>query len=911
MADSIDAGERKKAMIKLEQHVMVAIQDEQLDEAALMERLRLFNTLGKPPLPDEDLEHVCRHLAEQLAITVDLGDVITSNDYKPWLEERKHEFDWDRWLAYKNLLIQQGRSFRVIDKTDELTDKILDLAGDPTLSGSWKRRGLVLGDVQSGKTGTYLALFNKAADAGYRLFILLAGNTEVLRQQTQARVDEAFIGRDSSTSIPRKGTKITNKNIGVGLINPELARANGMTTEVQDFKRASYQASNITIPSNATHPYVFVVKKNKHVLTALRKWLEEQASSVSGKLTVPVMMLDDESDYASINTKEEESPTAINEAIRGILGLFSRSSYVAFTATPFANIFIDHGVENDLFPRNFVYSLEAPSNYVGSVETFGTSEDEKTDGLTELVDVEKFIPFGHKSSLHVTGLPASLTDAIDTFLLANAIRDLRGDVDRPRAMLVNVSRYKAVQRQVYDLLVEEVGQTRSAVQLHHADEGTQSTTVLRLQQRFHDEYANSEFTWADVLKRLPRSIADVRVKLFNSDTDKRLAEAEEQWDRPLRLIAVGGDVLSRGLTLEGLCVSYFYRRVMASDTLLQMARWFGYRDGYRDLCRIWINTESRDNYRLANDSIDELRADLRRMLHQKLTPEDFGLAVRKHPGALLITARNKMRNAQEVHRTIGLIGRRLETTTLLREQSQNRESLNWLIEAVDAAGTYRHTTNGWHRWEDVDRKTVAQFLEKYGQWVPERDPFFYGSTLAKWVNSARASRFGHWDVAVANGLAGAETITLGGKFNIRVPKRGLRQDGSLLRVSGKSLRLAGRTDLARFVDPELRKNIEAKYKEENEGKDAPEEIYYPALDRPVLIVYPLASSGQKESEPETNSDLVEVGKDAFLVALKIAIPGDSTKVHDDGADITYVINTVAQQNWLIEFAGAEDSDVDN
>ena len=226
MPNSIDPAERKKAMTLLEQYVTVSMQGQRINEAELMERLRTFNAIQKPALPESDLEMVARRLAEQLAIDVDLGSVITSRDYEPWLHSRKRDIEWGRWLAYKNLLIQQRRALTVIDKTDELTDQILDLAGDPTKPGSWTRRGLVLGDVQSGKTGTYLALFNKAADAGYRLFILLAGNTEVLRQQTQARVDEAFIGRDSSNLIPRKGSNATpRKHIGVGLIRKDLAQA--------------------------------------------------------------------------------------------------------------------------------------------------------------------------------------------------------------------------------------------------------------------------------------------------------------------------------------------------------------------------------------------------------------------------------------------------------------------------------------------------------------------------------------------------------------------------------------------------------------------------------------------------------------------------------------------------------------
>ena len=912
MPDSIDTAERKKAMALLEQFVAVSMQDQRIDEMELMERLRRFNSIQNPRLPESDLETVARRLAERLAIDVDLGSVITSRDYEPWLDSRMRDIEWGRWLAYKNLLIQQGRGLTVIDKTDELTDKILDLAGDPAKPGSWKRRGLVLGDVQSGKTGTYLAVFNKAADVGYRLFISLAGNTEILRQQTQARVDEAFIGRDSSNIIPRKGTNVTpSKYIGVGQIRKDLSQASGMTTVLRDFSSSSYQASNIAIQTNAVHPYVFVVKKNKHVLGALIEWLRGQAAASGGMLPVPVMILDDESDYASINTKSETDPTAINKAIRNVVGLFSRSSYIAFTATPFANIFIDHGVENDLFPRDFVYSLEAPTNYVGSVKTFGTAEAVRSHGLTDLDDVEEYIPLGHKSSHRVIGLPNSLTHAADTFLLSNAIRDLRGDSDQPRAMLVNVSRYKAVQRQVFDLLSEEVAETRTAVELHYAEPATQRSVIRRLQQRFLEEYATTGVTWPDVLQQLPKAISDVRVRLFNSDTDKRLAEDDAQWDRPARMVAVGGDVLSRGLTLEGLCVSYFYRRVTASDTLMQMARWFGYRDRYEDLCRIWINAESADNYRFAADSIEELRTDLRLMLRQKLTPEDFGLAVQKHPGALLITARNKMKNAQEVSRTIGLAGRRLETTTLLRDQEQNRIDLKLLVETIDTADAYVPTLSGWHRWRSIDRGIVADFLKRYGEWAPASDPFFSGTTLSNWVRYAKPSKFAKWDIAVANGRPDAETIHLSSKRSLKLPRRVIRQEGDLLRVSGSSRRLAGPTDLASLLDKNMRNKVEDEYKAEEPGKSPSERIYYPALERPALVIYPLGSAEPDRGSNTEEQHRVLFPKDDYLVALKVAIPGDPTKVRDAQGDVTYVINTVAQQNWLSEFSGIDDEDLDD
>lgn len=925
MTDTSDSFDRTRAMSLLDGYVSVSMQGQRIDEEELMNRLRQFNSIQTPPLSEEDLKTVARRLAERLAIDVDLGSVITSRDYEPWLANRKRDIEWGRWLAYKQMLLQHGRAPNVIDKTDELTDIVLDLAGDPSKAGSWARRGLVLGDVQSGKTGMYLGLFNKAADAGYRLFILMSGNTEVLRQQTQARLDEAFIGRDSSNQVSRRGTNVTpSRHVGVGLIRRDLAQSSGMTTVLSDFKRSSYEATNITIQTDAAHPYVFVVKKNKQILRAnsknedsgLYRWLTEQAQSSGGKLNIPVLVLDDESDYASVNTKSENDPTAINQAIRDILNVFTRSSYVAFTATPFANIFIDHSVDNDLFPRDFVYSLESPTNYVGSVKTFGTTEKKSEDGLTYLDDIkddiEKIIPLGHKSHLQVHRLPQSVTDAVDTFLLANAIRDLRGDIDQPRSMLVNVSRYKAVQRQVFRLVEEELSSTKTAIELHHADPGTQHSVMRRVRDRFEEEFGQSDTTWDEVVRQLPSSISDVRVRLFNSDTDKKLAEEEMGWERPPRMIAVGGDVLSRGLTLNGLCVSYFYRRVTASDTLMQMARWFGYRDGYEDLCRLWINHESADNYRFSADSIEELRTDLRRMLRQNLTPEDFGLAVRKHPGALMITARNKMKSAQEVRQVVGLAGRRLETTTLLPDQAENRAHFEALIRVVEDDGKYDTREGGWHRWTSVDRNLVANFLEGYGASAPPSDPFFSGATLSRWAKSAKAERLLHWDVVIANGRQGSPSITVGSGRKFPIPQRTIEKYDGLLRVSGSSSRLAGPTDLARLLDADLRKSAEEEFRQHEPRKGFPESIYYRHLERPALIVYPLCTPTEGEPNEPPNEHSYAVGSAEYLVALKVAIPGDPADPHNDEGDVVYVINTVAQQNWLPEFRGAEDDyDIDD
>ena len=220
--------------------------------------------------------------------------------------------------------------------------------------------------------------------------------------------------------------------------------------------------------------------------------------------------------------------------------------------------------------------------------------------------------------------------------------------------------------------------------------GERNEELTRLETTYRSVYPHCEFSWGEVLSVLALAVSDIRVQLYNSDKDRQLAEDEIIWDRPKRLIAVGGDVLSRGLTLDGLSTSYFWRRTGASDTLLQMARWFGYRDGYLDLCRLWIDPSVAADYRFVADSVAELRRDLRAMFDQKLTPKDFGLAVRKHPGALLVTARNKMKAAETRTAIISLIGKRIETVKLPSDADTLKSNYQ-ALEAFLARSTSMHT----------------------------------------------------------------------------------------------------------------------------------------------------------------------------------------------------------------------------
>ncbi len=884
---------------------------------AIDEEVSFFKSVGLyDDLSNADWIVIGKIVKSRVKITMDEGTTLVAPTYVDWLAERHDGISWQRWVAYKQLLFSKGFSPSVVGSLDQATSEVLNCLGDPTREGSWKRRGLVIGDVQSGKTATYLGVVNRAADAGYKLIILLAGGTEALRKQTQFRVDEGLLGRDTSRE---------SASFGVGKWHVAgFVGAQAMTTQATDFRKTSKQATSILVDPNSPTPLVFVIKKNKTALENVRDWVAAQRNG-SAQLDVPMLVIDDESDYASVNTKDQDSPTVINALIREVLGLATRTSYLAFTATPFANVFIDHETEDetlgdDLFPQDYIRTLEAPTNYVGSAAYFGTEDVIDSDRLVDLTDADEHFPYRHKSHLHVAALPASLHEALRTFVVASAIREQRGD-SSPRAMLVNVSRFKSVQAQVHGLIEVEFERIRNAVELHAVGSagGLEHNELARLRETYGVQYGGTAADWDSLSRFLKAAVNGVGVKLINSDRVRNAADLTEvETDR---MIAVGGDVLSRGLTLEGLTVSYFHRLVGASDTLLQMARWFGYRPNYDDVCRVWIPEEVAHQFRYVAGIVDDLRAQLRAMKKQGLTPKDFGLRVRMHPESLLITARNKMKAAEVKAWTVNVAGaKNLETVRLssaIPVIADNHEAVSRMVAAVEfehPGATWDDGTGTVRAIHDVDREIVARFLDEYVAFVG--DPFFADSALASFVRTTKTERFKRWTVGFIPGKGSA--VTLSDRLTLQRPTRAVASSAAVrvsgvdvipLRVSGSSSRLAGSTDVARAgeaVDHRLT-----------------EPEVYSSLSKPVLLIYlvepSLKATPDKKSGPATNHDATgaellkairESGID-HLVGVKVGIPGAAD---EKGAEIKYMLNSVALGAWqgaaFEEHAGDELLDVD-
>ncbi len=881
-------------------------------------------------LPEITLE-ARRLLHARFAIRMDLGETLTGVDeHEKWLDVRRGSIDPFYWTRYREMLVNGGWSPRVAATLDRSTDELLDLLGDPSGKNPWKRRGLVVGDVQSGKTASYAALICKAADAGYRMVILLTGTLENVRRQTQERLDAAFIGFDSRDFLGNAQLK-HKRHIGVGLIN---GRRDGVvfTSRENDFRKNAASALNISLDA-VREPVLVVTKKNKGVLNRLSSWLRTRNADRDGKIDLPLLLIDDEADNASINTRQgPNETTAINRAIRDLLGLFKRSSYVGFTATPFANIFVDPSstdemLGDDLFPRDFIHVLEAPTNYVGMNRLFpqGDPDDpaptfpEREAVIRLIEDGNEWLPSGHKKDAAPDELPDSLLQALRCFLITCAIRDLRASEGVEgrgggihRSMLVNVSRFTAVQNRVADILHLELEETRRAIRLHGAQApfkaAAQSPDIAALARTFSDEFADCGFSWTSVLSRLHDAVGPVRVQAVNQGTGAASLDYTVM-DKPpgVRVIAVGGNSLSRGLTLEGLSTSYFLRNAKGYDTLLQMGRWFGYRDGYGDLCRLWLTDEADGWYRHVTEATAELKRDFARMKRRKATPREFGLRVRTHPDTLLITARNKMATGVDVvgERDISLMGRGIESSRLYSDRTRNEENLQilgrFLAKLVSSCGEPAPSSfSGAIRWTAVPADDVAELLDSF--LVHPLNFDFQGDSIAVFLREAVGKRdpfLSSWTVALlTEGNGDKIDIPALRELEIKAKRRQVkvsREDGSLL-VSGKSARVGSSPDVRHGLSVEVARGVaETERREHPDQKKIPEDAYRAEMASPLLLIYLL--QGFERQLVNDDSHVPRYREGLVLPALGLHFPG--TKDPDAPKHLVrYRLNKVAQAELL-------------
>lgn len=658
--------------------VRASLQDDfEINRIEIQARLKGIADVMGINLSNEELINNVRKLEAEIPWTMGIGSTLTDNSpHNKWISQNREHIDWYYWNRYKTQLHMNGFGPTVVGKMDIVTDEILDLLQNPKDDGNWQRKGLVVGHVQSGKTANYVALVCKAIDAGYKVVIILAGLLNSLRKQTQARVDSGIIGLDSSLMLEEM--PLVEKLIGVGNIDHKF-RPISITTAHSDFKKEIATKLQTEI-EQFSRPVVFVIKKNVSILGNLTDWLKSNNIDLSNH---PLLLIDDEADHASINTKKEDlDPTRTNEKIRELLQLFPKNIYLGYTATPFANIFINpessEDMMNDLFPENFIKSLDPPSNYFGARKIFF---GKNLNIMRDVVDFADFLPFKHKISDVPRYLPESLKTAVRIFIIVSAIRILRGQKADHNSMLINVTRFTLIQSEIRVLIHNYLSQLRNSISnyiLLDDNEALNNPDIKNIYETWLMEYEqNTDFSWSEIKNKLKLAASRIEVIEVNSspNAEKDIDYSKRNFPDGRHLIAIGGLSLSRGITLEGLSVSYFLRNSLMYDTLMQMARWFGYRTGFEDICRIYMPEQARGWYEHIAEATEELRNEFRKMEILKKTPKDFGLAVRNHPESLLVTARNKMRSAKTVVREIDLTGVTIETSRLFTSKKSVNHNL--------------------------------------------------------------------------------------------------------------------------------------------------------------------------------------------------------------------------------------------
>lgn len=681
------------------------------------------------------------------------------NKPEPWLLEKENTIDWKFWKRYEEYLrVEKNYSDKVLYQLEKDVNKTLDKLFDPTVKKSQNKYGLVVGQVQSGKTSNYTGLICKAVDAGFKLIIVLAGIHNNLRSQTQLRIDEGFLGFDTEhqKAFDQNGIKI-----GVGKIDKTgIAHSLTSSKEQGDFNAGAANALGINF--NTNEPIIAVIKKQKDVLPRIIQWLTAQAESMKdgSKLisNKSLLLIDDEADNASINTKpENDEATTINQHIRSILRLFDRSAYVGYTATPFANIFIP--IEDDqLFPRDFIINIPAPTNYIGPEKIFGIAlpDSESTHQavlpiVQKVDDYSALIPNGHKKKGQLPDtLPNSLILAIKSFIITCAIRRLRGHNNMHNSMLIHVSRFTNWQSHIKSLIENDNGEGVFPFYRRGIEMNVPSI-IEELRQVFEDDFyyenkvvnrrtkqeeifyevhksyktvsqeiLNSDLrnvdtsvlvhSWEEVKLHLYEASRRIQVKEINGGSGEVLDYVNHK--NGLSVIAIGGDKLSRGLTLEGLSVSYYLRASRMYDTLMQMGRWFGYRPGYVDLCRLYTSRELNEWFCHITLASEELRNEFNYMTNVAGSkPSDYALKVRTHPGVLQISASNKIRRAEFVD--ISWAGRLIETYQLQKSETQILNNYKTTIRLISSLKSISEKKPACYLWKGKSPEIIKQFLQEF------------------------------------------------------------------------------------------------------------------------------------------------------------------------------------------------------
>ncbi len=716
-------------------------------------------------------------------VVLERGNSIIDNDpsmHTDWDPEATSRFYWRKQREFlMEVLAKRGdkeQAAQIINSIDFETEHILKNMENP-LRPKFDSRGLVVGYVQSGKTANFTALISKAADAGYRFIIVLAGIHDELRQQTQIRIDRELSGHNNlnlegdfvewnNFEEPRRWYNLTSAGWLDGVETGEFSGKG-----INKFK---------DVFLSKERPVIAIIKKNVRIMERLIKWISQ--SEESDRVNVPVLIIDDEADQASVDgnaNKEDTDPAKTNAKIRTIINLFTRTGYVGYTATPFANVFIKHDSDHDelgqdLYPRNFIHSLPEPPGYFGTRRIF-------YDNLDSYFVKEISDPKLDKKELTDRGnITDDLVMSIYSFLFAIAIRKLRGHQMSPMSMMINVDHRVTKMNRIGEIVTSYMKDILpnhfNKLELNKAlNNYLSDCKILNSKLNLTNSFFKNDIIINEVIEIIKSK--EIKVRILNSSNQDKLDYAKEP---SMKVIAIGGNKLSRGLTLDGLSITYYLRESKQFDTLLQMGRWFGYRKGYEDLVRIYTSETLWTQYRDLAIVELEFRANIQEMIDDDKKPREFAVGVRQILG-LLPTAKNRL-GAAVLEDYFG--GSQVSITRLTLEKPDiidlNMVAVEKLINRINSSGIqYIDKSSNDYPTKlalDVDNKPILEFLNEFHIAVDSigNSLEFQKDQLLKYINKRISkNEFSKWNIGIVSiGKSNDEQlVNLPGGITVRTINR--------------------------------------------------------------------------------------------------------------------------------------------
>lgn len=776
--------------------------DDLKDDADLSTMLQCKKRMdGWPSITPDDwrlLVQLAKKVEEE-SFTLTKTEAIITKEKNTGIFSPNDADSWPTWQDYKSHLRQKGFPENSIDVMESTTIKILEQLKSSTEPGE-PVKGMVIGNVQSGKTANMEALMCMAADWGWNLFIILSGTIEALRVQTQARMFNDL------------------KNNSSGRLNwLGLEHLAANSTGMNDIK-------NVDFSNNSADRYFTVCLKNSSRLKELLKWLYKIDAKTKN---MRILVIDDEADQASVNTADisKKERTTINRLIsnlvhgktstgRGPKASFTAMNYIGYTATPYANVLNQGPSATSLYPEDFIVSLVPANEYFGPQQIFGSSDGEY-EGLdiVRIIDSEELEKIKRIHEMPFSKIPAGLQESLCWFICCVAVQRLR-KYKNPVSMLIHTSHKVDSHENLYNSIGQWFKKNRNTL-LPFCEQVWKKETARFSLQKFREQfpdygkikellpYPAFEEIEPEIRNILTHGLRSIRFsetqnpqysqglhfcidnyrynKIIDGENYLRLLYP----DQPLKdinapaFIVIGGNTLSRGLTLEGLVSTYFLRVVGQADTLMQMGRWFGYRKGYELLPRLWLTEKTDKQFKFLADLDSDLRDEIYQREQENATPASYGPKIMNTPKKqfLKITSKNKMQSAIEAD--VDYTGTMRQTTIFPSDDKKQKENLKLLQNMTGDLGTPEKKKAA-YLWKGIDSQKIIQFLKSYH--FSERAMSFADiDMLVKWVE----------EISVQHQISPWNVILAGKKSSEKASEKYAFQYGEINKINRSRLKNSG------------------------------------------------------------------------------------------------------------------------